>query len=158
MIYNGVKKPHNICCCSYEISAHYNYCMDNFNYTIIQSQDFRPCTFSQARMSRLLLVVVVLAASAVSLSSANAQHPATGSGTNNEEAHENVDAKALFASYSTLTRTGVSFTTSTVWATCISGTDVAKVCGGRKRRTVSRAEVLEPDVRYRSNCQIIFLH
>lgn len=94
-------------------------------------------------MSRLFLLVV-MAASAASVVISNKDAAAKSQVTTNK-AENFLLEKAFFGSYRTVTRTGVTLATTTVYATCLSGTHATQVCTGRKKRTVSTPDVMEEE-------------
>ncbi|KAF2357970.1 hypothetical protein FHG87_011273 [Trinorchestia longiramus] len=52
----------------------------------------------------------------------------------NNDFRDTLKSKALLGSHRTITRTGVSLLTNTVFMTCLSGFDGMSVCAGRKKR------------------------
>jgi len=52
--------------------------------------------------------------------------------------------KAFFGAYRTVTRTGVTLTTSTVFATCLTKSDTTKLCNGRRRRGLANSPSVVP--------------
>merc|ERR1719481_1707824 len=54
------------------------------------------------------------------------------------------EERLFFGSYRTITNTGVTLTTSTVYASCVSGS-ATTTCGGRKRRSAALLNIADVD-------------
>jgi len=80
----------------------------------------QPSHTSQVSMKAAVLLI---AAAAVCAAATGKEEPAL--------------EKAFFGAYRTVTRTGVSLATSTVFATCLTKSDTTKLCAGRRRRGLS---------------------
>jgi len=57
----------------------------------------------------------------------------------------NKEERLFFGSYRTITNTGVTLTTSTVYASCVSGSLTTVCTGKRKKRAVNSLQIDEPD-------------